>query len=329
MAAQERLATVEAARRLRRAFLRCEALFELLWPDTRLRPSRTTTAGWPALRLGAPSVDANALLWHRLGEKTRSSSASTSATSRSTPTGRGHRHRRRARSRRSASSTCSRHDRPTPSPPTVDEVLDTLEAAPASASSPGRSAPGLAQPCRSGSRHSARRSSSRAAASVEFLKQLLDLARAVRRGRAGARPTARSTSSRCSDPHKGALTQILEEYAPPGPGDHRERRRGDRRHRPARSAGPAGRRASPATARSAASCGSSSRTPACRRPATSTTGPTPTSASTTEVPRPWSRMGPGFGQNRDSTGLTAWLYVGHGCLHLRRRVPDDSGAHLP
>ena len=54
------------------SFLRCEALFELLWPDTRLRPVeddyRWLARVYASVR---PSVDANVLLWHRLGEKTR------------------------------------------------------------------------------------------------------------------------------------------------------------------------------------------------------------------------------------------------------------------
>src|ERR1019366_741457 len=72
MAAQEQLATVNARGDFAAGFLRCEALFELLWPDTRLRPVendyRWLARVYASIR---PSVDANALLWHRLGEKTR------------------------------------------------------------------------------------------------------------------------------------------------------------------------------------------------------------------------------------------------------------------
>jgi len=37
MAAQERIATVEARAAFAMSFLRCEGLFELMWPDERLR----------------------------------------------------------------------------------------------------------------------------------------------------------------------------------------------------------------------------------------------------------------------------------------------------
>ena len=69
--------------------------------------------------------------------------------------------------------------------------------------------------------------------SVEFLKQLLEVARQfVEAERAEA--DGRLDEFEVLDPDNGALTQILEEYAPPGvPVIVDQRRRGDRRHRPA------------------------------------------------------------------------------------------------
>ncbi len=72
MVAQERSATFDARATFAEAFLRCEALFELLSPDARLRPM-ADDHGWLARVYASvrPSVDADALLWHRLGQKTR------------------------------------------------------------------------------------------------------------------------------------------------------------------------------------------------------------------------------------------------------------------
>ena len=69
--AQERLASLETRAAFAEEFLRAEALFELLWPDTRLRPIEDEYR-WLArvYKSVQPAGDANALLWHRLGAKT-------------------------------------------------------------------------------------------------------------------------------------------------------------------------------------------------------------------------------------------------------------------
>jgi type I restriction enzyme, R subunit len=53
-----------------------------------------------------------------------------------------------------------------------------------------------------------------AAASVEFLKQLLELARALVEAENRDADGTLDAMSVLPDPHKGALTQILQEYAP-------------------------------------------------------------------------------------------------------------------
>jgi hypothetical protein len=84
------------------------------------------------------------------------------------------------------------------------------------------------------------------------------------------------------DPDRGALTQILEEYALPGTPVIIENvvEQIDAIVRPFGT--PAGRPASLATGKSDASSAYPSRTTACRPRATCSTGPTPTSPRTTE-----------------------------------------------
>jgi type I restriction enzyme R subunit len=216
MAAQEAIRTVEARADFAQGFLRCEALFELLWPDTRLRPIEDDYR-WLARIYASvrPSVDANALLWHRLGEKTRdligeyisgvevdAAEAEVIAIDAGTF---------------EALRQLTIFDagpEPRAVPPTIDEVLDTVEK---------RLRRKLAGP----TVHPVWRALSErleelrlahvtgAKDSVAFLKRLLDLARQlVEAERAEA--DGRLDQFQVLDPDKGALTQILEQYAPPG-----------------------------------------------------------------------------------------------------------------
>ena len=216
MAAQEAIRTVEARADFAANFLRCEALFELLWPDTRLRPIeddyRWLARIYASIR---PSVDANALLWHRLGEKTRDligeyiggveiEDAEAEAIAIDAGTFEALRQL----------AIFDDQPVPRPVPPTIDEVLDTIEK---------RLRRKLAGP----DAHPVWRALSErleelrlahvtgAKDSVTFLKRLLDLARQlVEAERAEA--DGRLDQFQVLDPDKGALTQILEEYAPPG-----------------------------------------------------------------------------------------------------------------
>ena len=71
LAAQERVATPDARERFAEAFLRCEGLFEFLWP-AELPPAVEADYRWLARVYDSvqPTADPNALLWHRLGTKT-------------------------------------------------------------------------------------------------------------------------------------------------------------------------------------------------------------------------------------------------------------------
>jgi type I restriction enzyme R subunit len=215
MAAQERIATVEARASFARSFLRCEGLFELMWPDERLR-SIESDYRWLARVYASvqPVADPNALLWHRLGAKTGellgryvsdveidAGGLETIAIDAGTlealkqlelfPTGRG-----------------------PLEPPTIDDVLDTLA---------GRLQRKLAGP---GTHPVWRTLSERleelrrvrmesARDSVEFLKRLLELARQIV-GAERAEADGRLDRFQVLDPDRGALTQILQEYAPAG-----------------------------------------------------------------------------------------------------------------
>jgi type I restriction enzyme R subunit len=215
LAAQERIGTVEARASFAESFLRCEGLFELLWPDDRLR-SIEADYRWLARVYASvqPVADPNALLWHRLGAKTGellgtyisdveidAGGLETIAIDAGTlealkqlelfPQGRG-----------------------PLEPPTVDDVLDTLA---------GRLRRKLAGPAvhpvwrtlseRLEELRRVRMESARD--SVEFLKRLLELARQIV-GAERAEAEGRLDRFQVLDPDRGALTQILQEYAPPG-----------------------------------------------------------------------------------------------------------------
>lgn len=70
-AAQERLRTAEQREEFAAHFLRAEALFEFLWPDTALRPYEADYRWLAKIYTSVqPSGGSNALLWRRLGAKT-------------------------------------------------------------------------------------------------------------------------------------------------------------------------------------------------------------------------------------------------------------------
>lgn len=216
MAAQEVLASLETRADFAERFLRCEALFELLWPEARLRPIETDYR-WLARIYASvsPTVDANALLWHRLGEKTRDligeyisgvEVGDTEAEAIAIDAGTFEVLRQL--------QLFAPDDVGGAEPPTVDEVLDTVEK---------RLQRKLRGPA---SHHVWRALSDRldelrrarvtgARDSVEFLKRLLDLARQVV-GAERAESDGSLDQFEVLDPDRGALTQILEEYAPPG-----------------------------------------------------------------------------------------------------------------
>lgn len=210
--AQERLKTPEDREAFAEEFLRCEALFELLWPDLRLKVIEDDY-GWMARIYASvsPTVDPNALLWHRLGGKTRALVGEHITDTEVVPV---------EQTIAIDAQTFEVLSGFWPDdgfasgaePPTVAEVLLTIE---------GR----LQKKMTGTDTHPVWRTLSErleelrrahiagAAESVEFLKRLLDVARQfVEAERAEA--DGRLDDFVVLDPHIGALTQILEEYAP-------------------------------------------------------------------------------------------------------------------
>jgi type I restriction enzyme R subunit len=214
LAAQERLPLAEKRDAFAVAFLRCEGLFELLWPDDRLLPLRTDYRWLAAVYKSLqPVADPNVLLWHRLGAKTGdllgdyisdvtidTAGLETVAIDAETlqalkqldllPPG-----------------------PPGGEPPTVDDVLDTLEV---------RLARKLAGPPHPVWRELSERLEElrrmrieTARDSVELLKRMLEVARQIV-GAERAEVEGRLDQYQVLDPDRGALTQILAEFAPPG-----------------------------------------------------------------------------------------------------------------
>jgi type I restriction enzyme R subunit len=215
-AAQERLSDLAARDAFAEEFLRAQGLFEFLWPDTALRPCEADYK-WMAriYRSIAPTYAADKLLWHRLGAKTAELI---------------HEHLSDVTIDTGALETVAVDaevfealrqmqlwppEEPEPrEPPTVEEALDRLEA---------RLRTKLVGP----NPHRVWRSLSErledlrrakigsAAASVEFLKRLLEVAKDLVAAEK-AEEEGRLNEVKVLDPDRGALTQILEEYAPPG-----------------------------------------------------------------------------------------------------------------
>jgi type I restriction enzyme R subunit len=215
-AAQERLADQTSRDAFAAEFLRAEGLFEFLWPDTALRPHEADYK-WLAriYKSVAPTDAADRLLWQRLGAKTAQLI---------------HEHLSEVTVDTAGLETVAVDaevfealrqmrlwppDDPEPSePPTVEDVLDRLETR-------------LRAKLAGGDDHVVWRSLAErlealrrakvdsAAASVEFLKQLLEVAKDLVVAEKAA-DEGRLDDITVVDPDRGALTQILEEYAPEG-----------------------------------------------------------------------------------------------------------------
>jgi type I restriction enzyme R subunit len=214
LAAQERLAATDARRILAEQFLRCEGLFEFLWPDTALRPIEDDYR-WLAriYKSIAPTGVTDKLLWHRLGAKTADLIAEHLHGVTVDDTGL----ETIAVDAGVFEALRELELFPTPidpkRPPTVAEVLDTIEAR-------------LRRKLDGPNVHPVWRSLAErlellrqarladAAASVDFLKQILDLAREVVEAEKREADGTLDAMSVLPDPHKGALTQIFHEYAP-------------------------------------------------------------------------------------------------------------------
>lgn len=218
MAAQERLADADERARFAEEFLWCQGLFELLWPDTALRPIEDDYR-WLAkiYKSITPTTVSDALLWQRLGAKTAELIAEHIGDVRVEATG------LEAVAIDSEVFEAIRELFPEIAPqpraanggPSVAEVIDTIQERLRRKLEGSQAHPvwvSLAERL-----DDLRRSRiAGAATSVEFLKRLLEIARdfveaekAEAAGNLDAIPVL-------PDPRKGALTQILAEYAPPG-----------------------------------------------------------------------------------------------------------------
>jgi type I restriction enzyme R subunit len=213
-AAQERLSDQDARDAFAADFLRAEGLFEFLWPDLAVRPFETDYK-WLAriYKSVAPTDAADKLLWQRLGAKTAELV---------------HEHLSDPKVDTGGLETVAidaevfealrqmqlwppKEPQPT-EPPTVEDVLDRLESR-------------LKAKLAGGGDHIVWRSLSErlealrrskvdsAAASVEFLKRLLEVAKDLVAAEK-ADEEGRLDEIKVIDPDRGALTQILEEYAP-------------------------------------------------------------------------------------------------------------------
>lgn len=213
-AAQERLPDEASRDAFAADFLRAEGLFEFLWPDNAIRLYEPDYR-WLAriYKSVTPTAGADKLLWQRLGTKTAELI---------------HEHISDVKVDSSGLETVaidaevfealrqmkiwSDGEAEPQEPPTVEEILDKLES---------RLAKKLAGPTTdpvwaslSQRLDDLRRAKlDSAEASVEFLKQLLAVARdIVEAERADAE--GRLDQFQVLDPDRGALTQILKEYAP-------------------------------------------------------------------------------------------------------------------
>jgi type I restriction enzyme, R subunit len=214
LAAQGRLATKEQREEFAEEFLACEGLFEFLWPDTALRPIEDDYR-WLAkvYKSIEPTGAANELLWHRLGAKTLELIAEHVSDIEVDATG-----LEEVAVDAEVFEALRQLDLFPPdvgeweTAPTVEEVLDTLE------SRLLRKLAGKQHPVwiSLADRLEALRKAKlqTAAASVEFLKQLLELARALVEAEKRDTEGTLDEMSVLPDPDKGALTQILQEYAP-------------------------------------------------------------------------------------------------------------------
>ena len=217
MAAQERLASPENRAAFAEKYLWCQGLFEFLWPDTALRPVEDDYR-WLAkiYKSITPTGAADALLWQRLGAKTAELIAEHISDVRIDSTGL----ETVAidaevfEAIRELFPELAPGSRPSADGLTVAEVIDTIQdrlhrklegpdAHPVYVSLADRL-------------DDLRRSKiAGAEASVEFLKRLLEIARDLVEAEKAEAAGNLDAIPVLPDPRKGALTQILAEYAPP------------------------------------------------------------------------------------------------------------------
>lgn len=197
-------------------FIRAEGLFEFLWPDTALKPVESDYKWLARIYKSVTPTDApDRLLWQRLGAKT--AELIHEHLTDVTVDGRGLEtvaiDAGVFEALRQLNLFPDIDEGEDPEPPTVEDILDKLETR-------------LQRKLAGGTNHPVwvsladrlealrRAKIDSAAASVEFLKQLLELAKDLVEAEK-ADEEGRLDDIKVVDPDKGALTQILAEYAPP------------------------------------------------------------------------------------------------------------------
>ncbi|MHB8719243.1 MAG: type I restriction endonuclease subunit R [Candidatus Dormibacteria bacterium] len=216
MAAQERLVDGEVRDRWAAEFLHAEGLFEFLWPETELRKYEADYR-WLAkiYQSVQPVVNADALLWHRLGQKTLELIATyvggvqiDAADIEEVAVDEG------------TVETIQQlgfkfRSDPGGGPVTAAEVLDTI-AERLKKRLEGKNVAAVYKSLAARLDALRRAKLSEASASIDFLKQILELAREVveaeRREAEGSLEL--EDASILPDPNIGALTQILNEFKP-------------------------------------------------------------------------------------------------------------------
>ncbi len=215
--AQERVATEAERSAFALEFLQCEGLFEFLWPDTTLRPFEADYRWLAKVYKSVEPVDvADALLWQRLGAKTQAlisqhvSISLDGAGTESVALDADAIELMRQLTLLPDEDTQVLVDTPEAVLLTTQEILDTLAARIARRIERGEATapwPDLA------ARLEALRSRQvkTAAESLQLLKDLLALARDLVKA---DRQAPANEESSVIDQDRGALTAILQEYAP-------------------------------------------------------------------------------------------------------------------
>ena len=217
-AAQQILDTEEKRVAFAAEFMRCQGLFEFLYPDLRLKPHEDVYRFLAKVYASiAPSNAANMLLWHRLGAKTMAivHENVTGVTINGTALEQVALDAETLEYLQENQLVLLPEPSNTPKPPpNAREILDRLEERirrRIEGTDPHRVWRSISE------RLEQLRASkiASAEASVEFLKNLMELARDLVRAER-ADDEGRLDDIKVLDPRRGALTQIFEEYAPDG-----------------------------------------------------------------------------------------------------------------
>ena len=215
--AQQILHTEESRQDFAAEFMRCEGLFEFLYPDLRLKPHETKYRFLAKVYTSiTPSNAANMLLWHRLGAKTMAivHENLTGVTVDGTALDQVALDAETLEYLQDHQLTLLPEPGTKKTPPTALEVLDRLEERirkRIDGADPHRVWRTLIE------RLEALRATkiATAEASVEFLKHLMDAARHLVAAER-ADDEGRLDEIKVLDPRRGALTQIFSEFTPDG-----------------------------------------------------------------------------------------------------------------